>query len=98
MRLLPRQWVRYRANKEGVNPHLIDSAIHLFDGARVDLFPLSNEGGRSFLVVLDRKFSLWFLQDGDHFEFDGYEIGPYQSGDVTIFDRLENRKTPFCSE
>jgi hypothetical protein len=52
---------------------------------RVDVFP-SRSGMRGFHVVLDGTLALFFCQDGDHFVYDGFEMGPYEAGDVTIFD------------
>lgn len=53
---------------------------------RVDVLP-STGGGRGFQIVLDGILSLYFFQDGDHFVYDGFEIGEYEKGDVTVFDR-----------
>ena len=43
---------------------------------------------RGLIITLDQKFTLWFFQDGDHFVYDGFEIGEYEKGDVTIFDSI----------
>ena len=43
---------------------------------------------RGFQFVIDDMLSLFFVQDGDHFVYDGFELGPcYDEGDVTVFDR-----------
>lgn len=52
---------------------------------RVDILP-AIAGGRGFQIVLDRKLSFYFFQDGDHFVYDGWEIGDYEKGDVSVFD------------
>jgi len=54
---------------------------------RVDIVP-SRSNLRGFRIVLDSLLSLYFSQDGDHFVYDGFEIGPDDEGDVTIFDKL----------
>lgn len=52
---------------------------------RVDVLPAVG-GGRGFQIVLDGGLSLYFFQDGDHFVYDGFELGVYERGDVTLFD------------
>lgn len=54
---------------------------------RVDLLPSRTET-RGFQVVIDQILSLYFSQDGDHFVYDGFEMGSCEEGDVTIFDDL----------
>lgn len=54
---------------------------------RVDVF-ISESGERGFIVLLDRQVALFFSQDGDHFAYDGFEMGEYQAGDVTLFDGI----------
>jgi hypothetical protein len=54
---------------------------------RVDIVP-SRSNMRGFQIILDGLLSLYFSQDGDHFVYDGFEMGPYEDGDVTIFDKL----------
>jgi hypothetical protein len=52
---------------------------------RVDVVP-SRDGSRGFQLVIDQALSLYFCQDGDHFVYDGFEMGAYEAGEVTIFD------------
>jgi len=60
----------------------------LFQGIeRVDIIP-SQSSMRGFRIMLDGLLSLYFSQDGDHFVYDGFEMGPDDEGDVTIFDKL----------
>ena len=40
------------------------------------------------MIVIDRSTALYFYQDSDHFKYDGFEIGEYEKGDVTIFDNF----------
>lgn len=55
--------------------------------ASVDVRPTSSQNGRGFMLTLDRNTTLYFYQDGDHFAYDGCEVGEYEKGDVRIFDR-----------
>lgn len=89
MRFAPGIFLRYAAWRQGIGPRDIDYAAKLFGaGKRVEIHPLPSSGGRGFVIVLDNRFSLHFYQDGDHFYYDGCEIGEYEKGDVTIFDKL----------
>lgn len=54
---------------------------------RVDFIP-SRSSMRGFQIILDGLLSLYFSQEGDHFVYDGFEMGPYDEGDVTILDKL----------
>jgi hypothetical protein len=57
---------------------------------RIDFFPyLGNE--RGFILVLDLQTALFFNQDGDHFEYDGWEMGKYNKGPVTVLDGLAKK-------
>ncbi|MDD4531713.1 MAG: hypothetical protein PHH21_03355 [Candidatus Pacebacteria bacterium] len=56
---------------------------------RVDFFPEYGQG-RGFIIVLDQKTALFFNQEGDHFVYDGCEMGEYGKGNVAIFDRLND--------
>lgn len=85
-------WGLGRLAKELHGPELERSkqAHALFVKAqRVDIIP-SQEDRRGFRLVLDNILSLYFVQDGDHFAYDGFELGPCEDGDVTVFDG-ENR-------
>jgi len=89
MRFFPSLFVRLAAKEEGVPYHLIEKSFDLFgrgESKRIDFFPTS--GGRGFIIIIDRKLSLHFYQNGDSFYYDGWEIGEYEKGDVTIFDRI----------
>lgn len=56
---------------------------------KIDIF-LTGSNKRGFILVLNQQVSLFFYQDGDSFKYDGFEIGEYNKGDVTIFDSLSN--------
>lgn len=96
MALWPKAWLRAVAARRGVDSRRLDWAAELFHDSRIDLFPLSSQRGRGFLVVIDSKLSLWFVQDGDHFVFDGHEMGEYSPGRVTIFDGMKDHPSPFA--
>jgi len=80
------------ARKMGISYPLFNEARELFSKVgRVDILP-SASGLRGFILVLDRKTALYFCQDGDHFVYDGFEMGRYDKGDVTIFDGANREK------
>ena len=89
MRFAPKGFLRYVAKKQGLDDKKVKYAMKLFEGVeRVDIQSLPSSSGRGFIIYLDNKLSLFFYQDGDHFYFVGLEMGEYDKGDVTIFDRL----------
>jgi hypothetical protein len=82
------KWGMARLAKELARPggKLSKRAHALFSQVeKVDIVP-SRSDLRGFQIILDRGFSLFFYQDGDHFVYDGFEMGPYKAGDVTVFD------------
>jgi len=58
---------------------------------RIDVVPARSAGMRGFQIVLDHLLTLYFSQDGDHFVYDGFEMGFFEGGDVTIFDGRDGR-------
>lgn len=89
MHFAPKTFMRYAASKQGVKYKDIDYTARLFGKAkRIDIFPLPSSNGRGFVIILDNQLSLHFYQDGNHFYYDGYEIGEYENGDITVFDNL----------
>ncbi len=75
------------AKNLGANDKLLNRLHEAFaEVNRVDMVPL--RANRGFMLILEGKISLWFYQDGDHFKYDGFEIGEYDKADVTIFDNL----------
>ena len=74
----------------GVENPVFDKAHEVFaEIERIDIVPhVGTE--RGFRIILDGKTSLWFYQDGDHFKYDGFEMGEYEKGEVTVFDK-ENK-------
>jgi hypothetical protein len=90
MRFAPRLFLKRAAKEQGVDRKKLDYAMELFgESQRIDIQPLPSRSGRGFVIYLDNKFSLHFYQNGDHFYFDGFEIGEYENGDVTVFDNLD---------
>jgi len=80
------------AKKMGIANPLFSEAHNLFSKVRrIDLLPLKS-GYRGFMIVLDKKTALYFHQDYDHFIYDGFEMGKYRKGDVTIFDNIGHEK------
>jgi len=79
--------IRLLTKKSGTSWPLVDKLHNLFGKiTRVDIVP--TVGGRGFIIILDKKISLYFYQDHDHFSYDGFGVGEYDGGDVTIFDNL----------
>jgi len=89
LRLNPTAGFKMLNKRLGIKNDAFDKAHEVFSSVeRVDIFPTA-AGGRGFIFVLDKKTALYFYQDGDHFVYDGFEIGDYDGGDVTIFDGLK---------
>ena len=84
-------WGMSRLAKELCSPGIeMSKKAHGFFAKveRVHLVP-SRSSMRGFQIVIDNMLSLFFCQDGDHFVYDGFEMGPYDDGDVTVLDRLK---------
>ncbi len=78
-----------RFNKQsGMENDIFEDAHEIFSKVgRIEIFPLPG-GRRGFILVLNQKTALFFHQDADHFKYDGFEMGEYAKGDVTIFDHV----------
>ena len=84
----PHAGMRRMARKMGIENPQGDKAHSLFRSAgKIDLHPLT-AGERGFRLVMNGQTALYFYQNGDHFTYDGYEMGQYEGGDVTMFDHL----------
>ncbi|MDZ7798264.1 MAG: hypothetical protein U5L76_01450 [Patescibacteria group bacterium] len=82
-------WMKRLVRKEGINSEYFEKAHNLFSKVeRIDFFPLSS-GLRGFIIVMNQRTALYFYQEDDHFIYDGYEVGPYEKGKVTIFDKIK---------
>jgi hypothetical protein len=89
LRFWPSKGVQRLAKELGMGAELMNRANSLFiDTDRVDIIP-SKSGERGFQIILNKSTALYFYQDGDHFTFDGAEVGEYEGGDVAIFDHLK---------
>ena len=86
LRVWPMQGLVRLAHELGLESKHMKKANDLFfDVEKVDIVPLQG-GQRGFQIVLDRNTALYFYQDGDHFIYDGSEVGKYEKGDVSVFD------------
>jgi len=84
----PRHGVWLLARDLGMSNDIAEEADHFFRKIRrVDIFP-SRAGSRGFQIIVDETTALYFNQDADHFVYDGWEVGKYEKGDVTIFDNV----------
>lgn len=89
LRFCPRFFMRMQAKKMGIKQPIFDKLQDILEKTeRIDFFPYSS-GSRGFIIVLDRQTALYFNQDGDHFVYDGFEMGEYKKGEVAIFDQLK---------
>jgi len=73
--------LQFPASRLAMKAHRVFAKI-----SRVDVVPL-RDGWRGFQIILDHSLSLYFFQDDDHFIYDGFEIGAYGNGEVTVFDK-----------
>ena len=90
MKYFPNLFMRKMAREMNIDYQKIDLAMNLFsDAKRIDI-KILNEGGRGFIIIIDQKLSLHFYQNGDTFYYDGHEIGEYERGDVTVFDKIKD--------
>lgn len=81
--------MKHLAKKMKIKNPIFDQAHALFTKVdRIDLMPSRSEE-RGFIIILDRQTALYFYQDGDRFIYDGFEMGEYDKGDVTIFDQIK---------
>ena len=91
MRFWP--WAAFKlfAKELGIANPVFDKAHDFFSNVkRIDLYPTASTE-RGFILVLDLKTALYFYQDGDHFKYDGFEMGEYDKGDVTILDNIAEK-------
>lgn len=99
LKIWPSLEMRRLAKRMKINNIIFDRLHDIFNKTeKIDIFPArGNE--RGFIIVLERQTALFFYQNGDHFEYDGFEMGKYVRGDVTIFDHLRNRDlSPYPEE
>ncbi|MFA6536843.1 MAG: hypothetical protein WCT18_00415 [Patescibacteria group bacterium] len=93
MKFFPKYFFKIYADKINVNSDDIELSSNLFENKKIHIQPLSG-GSRGFILTLDNKLTLWFYQNGNHFEYDGFEMGEYEDLDilqnVAGFDALKN--------
>lgn len=88
LKLWPRAAIAFLARQQGIEDSPFGPLHDIFSGVgRVDIVPYQS-GSRGFMIILNRHTALYFNQDSDHFTYDGFEVGKYDGGDVTIFDKL----------
>jgi len=91
VRFWPNREMHRLAKKMKINQVVFAQLHEIFHKTQtIDLFPAAG-GSRGFILVLDRQTAIFFYQDGDHFSYDGFEMGKYGKGEVTIFDDLKNK-------
>ncbi len=88
----PKMIFKVMAKKMKIDNTAFDKLHDVFSKTeKIDIFSnMDNE--RGFILVLNRQTALYFYQNGNHFKYDGFEIGEYDKGDVTIFDHLKKNK------
>lgn len=87
----PLRGIKRFSRSMGIDTSVLDKAHALFEGTQtIDIVP-SASSSRGFQLIIDRQTALYFYQDGDHFTYDGFEMGEYDKGDVMIFDNITQR-------
>ena len=89
LKVWPKMAMKILAQEIGIKNIIFDKLHEVFaKSQRVDIFPAFSNS-RGFILVIDNQTALFFYQDGDKFVYDGFEMGEYEKGDVTIFDALK---------
>jgi|GEM_PF-2885773 len=87
LKISPTHGIKRLSRELGVDTDFADKAHELFSKTeKIDIVPLKS-GLRGFRLIINGSTALYFYQDGDHFVYDGFEVGKYEKGDITIFDR-----------
>ena len=87
-KISPELGVKYLTRKMDTKTDSIQTFHSLFSAVkRVDVHPLET-GFRGFALVLNQETALYFIQDGEHFKYKGYEVGKFEGGDVRVFDKI----------
>jgi len=83
-RYVPFLWLRWVAYRKHIKhpPFRLDKLLRKYKKVHIKF----HHDVRGFRLELDNQVSLWFEQRGDHFEYDGWEVGDYEDGEVTVFD------------
>lgn len=78
--------MRLLAKNQGIKNVVFEKIHEIFKNSqRIDIFPTAGNQ-RGFIIIIDQETAIYFYQNGDHFEYDGFEMGEYEKGKVTIFD------------
>lgn len=87
LRFAPMAGLKRVTQTFGGNFDFAEKAQELFGQTeRIDIVPCSSDS-RGFMLILNKSTALYFYQDGDHFTYDGFEVGEYDGGEVTVFDQ-----------
>jgi len=86
LKFCPSLFFKHYAAEQNVKYKDLERANDLFLDKKVHFQSLSGKG-RGFIIQLNNSLTLWFYQDGNHFVYDGFEMGQYDDGDVTCLDR-----------
>lgn len=99
LKFWPNREMHRLARRMKINQAVFEKLHEIFHKTQtIDIFPIAGNS-RGFILVLDRQTAIFFYQDGDHFSYDGFEMGEYGKGDVTIFDNLKNKElSPYPPE
>lgn len=81
--LLPGLWIKRVCRKMGISKSPLELHQALSEFEHVYVIP-SKSGIRGFRLVLDDEIALYFFQNDDHFEYDGWEVGKYNKGKSTL--------------
>lgn len=91
MKRSPRQAFILASQFAGLPDDLFERAHEIFSSATlIDIHPIGTKKDPGLMIILDRKFSLWFYKKNGHYTYDGFEIGEYtsphgrESADLTI--------------
>ncbi|MFW6110276.1 MAG: hypothetical protein ACOC6Q_02525 [Patescibacteria group bacterium] len=77
----PHKYFKYASKFFDLTPEKIESTWILFGNTdRFEIFPNDSKKGRGFVLVLDNRLALFFLQHGDAFRYNGMEMGKFKKG------------------
>ncbi|MBI3572725.1 MAG: hypothetical protein HY092_00820 [Candidatus Kerfeldbacteria bacterium] len=93
MKQSPNKGFRLAAHLQGLPEDIFATAEDLFRSTKcVEFVPLRGKKHPGIMIILDRKFSLWFFREDDHFTYDGFEIGDYSEWperQQLVFDKIK---------
>ena len=90
LRFRPNLGIKILARKQEIKNSPFEQLHDIFaKSERIDISPYAS-GSRGFIITIDQNTALYFNQDGDHFIYDGFEVGKHEKGEVTIFDNTRS--------